>query len=449
MLILLGMLNMNCLKSIILGLLYFLPIVVFAQNEWTLEMCIEHAVSNNLTIRQSGLQKHLSHQLLQISKTKFLPTVNANFNTGNNWGKNFDSNTFLFTDEKTSSSGVSLSSSFDIFNGLNKYLELSKNKQSYTLSKFSHQKAINDISIQIASAYIKILFDIEILDNTEKQLQVTGLQLERTKKLVDAGNLPMGDMYNLQAQMASEELAVIESQNQLESDQLNLMQILDIPSNEPISIIKPDIDQIIAEEYPLTIDWIYNEAKDSLPEIKIAELNLKVAKLEQMIIKGSYLPSVTGSGYIRSSSSSSFDEEYKTQLDNNRRDYIGISLNIPVFNNFQNYERETAARYEVRQKEFDLEKVHQDLYKTIQKAFQEMKAAYKKLNAATKQKNAMEEAFKYAQQKFNMGVINTVEFTDTKNKFRKAESDLFQAKFDYIFKLKVLDFYRGKKLNFN
>ena len=290
---------------------------------------------------------------------------------------------------------------------------------------------------------------MELLDIAEKQLQVTGLQLERTKKLVDAGNLPMGDMFNLQAQMASEELAVIESQNQMESAQLNLMQILDIPSNEPISIIKPDMDNIIGEEYPLTVEWIYNEAKDSLPELKIAELNLKVAKLEQMIIKGSYLPSITGSGSIRSSSASSYDEEFKTQIDNNRRDYIGISFNIPVFNNFQNYEREIAARYQVRLKEIDLDKVHQDVYKTIQKAFQEMKAAYKKLNAATKQKNAMEEAFKYAQQKYNMGVITTVEFTDAKNKFSKAESDLFQAKFDYIFKLKVLDFYRGKKLNFN
>ncbi|MBL4716679.1 MAG: TolC family protein, partial [Bacteroidia bacterium] len=355
-------------------------------------------------------------------------------------------NTFLFTNDRTSSSGVNISSSVDIFNGFSKLNTLRKSKESYDLSRYAHKKAINDISLQIASAYIKILFDMEELENAQKQIKVTVLQYERIQKLVNAGNLPKGDLYNLEAQKASEELAIINAQNTLDIDYLNLIQLLDLSSDQSFKIAKPIIESVSSKKYPINVDMIFNEAKDSLPEIRIAESNLQIARLNSKIAVGKYFPSLSGSGAIRSSSSSEFTESINKQIDDNRRDYVGLTVSIPIFNNLQTSETVASAQFDVKSKEIDLEMAYNDLYKIIQKAFQELLSAQKKYEATKNQKKALEEAFKYSQKKYDVGVVNSYDFADAKNKLRKAESDLLSAKYDFIFKTKVLDFYRGKPI---
>ncbi|MBN4051975.1 TolC family protein [Cytophagaceae bacterium AH-315-L13] len=426
--------------------LLFSSVHLSGQELWTLEKCIEHATKENLNVKQSRLQKYLARRNFSISKSKFFPIVNASVNTGYNWGRNFDSNTFLFTNDRTSSSGVTISSSIDIFNGFSKLNTLRKSKESYDLSGYAYKKAINDISLQIASAYIKILFDMEQLENAQKQIKVTILQYERIEKLVKAGNLPKGDLYNLEAQKASEELAIINAQNTLDNDYLSLIQLLDISSDQDFKIAKPIIESVSSEKYPFNVDMIFNEAKDSLPEIRIAESNLQIARLNSKIAVGNYFPSLSGSGAIRSSSSSEFSESINQQIDDNRRDYLGLTLSIPIFNNLQTSEVAAAAQFDVKSKEIDLEMAYNGLYKTIQKAYQEMLSAQKKYEATKNQKKALDEAFKYSQQKYDVGMVNSYDFADSKNKLRKAESDLLSAKYDFIFKTKVLDFYRGKPL---
>ncbi|MBL4655659.1 MAG: TolC family protein [Bacteroidia bacterium] len=431
---------------IFVGFFSFCSFQLAGQELWTLEKCIEHATKENLNVKQSLLQKYLARRNFVISKSKFFPIVNASVNTGYNWGRNFDSNTFLFTNDRTSSSGVTISSSIDIFNGFSKLNTLRKSKESYDLSGYAYKKAINDISLQIASAYIKILFDMEQLENAQKQIKVTILQYERIEKLVKAGNLPKGDLYNLEAQKASEELAIINAQNTLDNDYLSLIQLLDISSGQDFKIEKPTIESVSSEKYPINVDMIFNEAKDSLPEIRIAESNLQIARLNSKIAVGNYFPSLSGSGAIRSSSSSEFSESINQQIDDNRRDYLGLTLSIPIFNNLQTSEAAAAAQFDVKSKEIDLEMAYNGLYKTIQKAYQEMLSAQKKYEATKNQKKALDEAFKYSQQKYDVGMVNSYDFADAKNKLRKAESDLLSAKYDFIFKTKVLDFYRGKPL---
>ncbi|MBN4081787.1 TolC family protein [bacterium AH-315-C07] len=417
-----------------------------SQELWTLEKCIDHAVQNNLQVRQALNTVALAKRNYLVTKSEFLPSLNASSNTGYNWGKNFDSNTFLFTEERTSSAAYTISSSMDLFSGFKKINTLRQKGQEFERSKSNYQRSLNTISMEIATAYIKILYETDQVENARKQLNVTQLQLERTQKLVEAGSLPNGELFNMQAQVASEELNLINSQNLLESDYLNLMQLLDIEPDQNFNISKPNIGEISTEKYPISADMVFAVARDSMPEISYAKAELKIANLNKKISLGNYSPSLTGTGYIRSSTASSYTTDFSTQIDDNRRDYLGLTINIPIFNNLKSNYGLTAASIDAANKELALEIAYNNLRKEIRRAYQEMLASQRKYNAVNKQRQALEEAFKYASQKHQVGIITTVDFLDAKNKFSKAESDFIQAKYDFVFKTKVLDFYRGKPL---
>lgn len=428
-------------------ILLLLSTVIQGQETWTLEQCIKHAIENNLLIKQTTFNQFLALKDFKNSKIDFLPSINASASSSYNWGRYFDQNIIQFTTQKTSSSDMSLSSSMDLFGGLNKVNTLRQKKESFNLSASNYLKTIKDISLQIALSYLQILFDMEETANAEKQSSVSKAQLINTEKLVNAGSLPIGDLYNLQAQIAGEELTLVNAQNKLDLDYLSLMQVLDIKSDSKFRIAKPQFESIEIQDYPVNAEVIFNEVKDSLPEIRIAQSNLRIAHLNVRIAQGKLLPTIIGSGSLRSSTSSSLEEDFNKQIDNNRREFIGVSVNIPVFNKNQVQSAVTAAIIEEKNQAINLEIAYNDLAKTIQRAYLEMIASQKKYKAVNAQLNSLNEAFKYAQQKFNVGLINAIEFADTKNKMQKAQSDLLQAKYDYIYKTKVLDFYRGKPLS--
>lgn len=419
-----------------------------AQESWTLEQCVKHAVENNLGIKQSVNSQYLARKDFNTSKIDFLPSINASTNTSYNWGKYFDQNIISFTTERTSSSDASINSNMDLFGGFSKINTLRQKKEAFNLSTYNYQKSVQDISMQIALLYIQILFDIEEVENATKQHVVSKLQLERTDKLVKAGSLTMGDLYNTQAQVASEELSVVIAQNKLEQDYLNLKQQLDLQMGVAFKIAKPNLDNIEMEPYPLNAEIIFNQVKDSMPEIKIAQANLQIARLNVKIAQSKISPTITGSGSVRSATTSSIDESFNNQIDNNKREYLGLTLNLPIFNKNQVQNAMGSARIEEKNQEIALSMAYNNLMKIIQRAYMEMLAANKKYAAVKNQLTAFLEAFKYAQQKFDVGLINSIEFADTKNKLSKAESDMLQAKFDFVYKTKVLDFYRGIPLKF-
>jgi outer membrane protein len=336
--------------------------------------------------------------------------------------------------------------------------------------------------LNIASAYLQILFAQELLEVAKNQSEITKLQADRTQKLVDVGNLPKGNLYDIEAQMASEEMNVVNAENNLSLSSLNLTQMINLDTVQDFSIIKPEIAPPSEVMLNSTPGQIYDIALTRQPEIKSAEFKLKSAEKGISIAKGgmfprlsltaSYgtgfssvskhvttLPSIIGyapNGNITSSGETVFapllsnpvfsTTRFSDQIDQNLNRSVGFYLSIPLFNNLQTYTAVSRAKISRENAALTLQLQKDNLRKTIQQAFNDASSALKKFQAAKKAVSAMEESFRYTDQKYTVGAVTATDYNDAKNKLTKAKSDLLQAKYDYVFKLKVLDFYQGKPI---
>lgn len=480
------------IKSLKIAFLLFLlnSLSVYAQDAITitspitLEACIDYALKNNIQIKQSELNTELSQTVLNQSKANLLPSLNANASHSYNFGRTIDRFTNQFATQQVLSQNISLSTDITLFSGLQNINSIQQNKYSYLASKYDVDKIKNDISLNIASAYLQILFAVETVENARNQMGITNSQVERTKKIVEAGAAAKGTLLDIQAQLASEELNFTNAQNSLDISYLSLTQLLNIPLTEGFSIVKPDL--AIGNETLLTTNanQIYATAVDYLPEIKSAEYTVKSSEKAVDVARGGLSPRLSFSaaygtgysglsqrtiaapqfqGYAPDGSITSvgdtvlspffsnpateqipFADQYKDNVNKS----FGFFLTVPVFNRLQTKAAIDRARIQKLNAELTVESTKLQIQKNIQQAYADANGGLKKYNATLRTVDAMKESFKYIEQKFNVGMVNINDYNDSKNKLAKAESDLLQAKYDYIFKTKVLDFYQGKPLKF-
>ncbi len=460
----------------------YLPFNALAQ-EWSLEKCIEHAIENNIQIKQQTLQVSSHRSGVKQSKAALLPSVNASATHGYNFGRSVDPFTNDFSNTKVRSNNFGVGASIDLFRGGQNYHVLQKSNIELMASLQDLERIKNNISLNIATAYLQILFNKENLANAERQLNVTQLQVDRTIKLVNAGSLPKGDLLEIQAQKATEELAVINADNNLRMSYLTLTQFLEL-KNEDIknfSIETPVISGIENEEVVLTVDMIYLEAQQ-LPQIKSAEYRVKSAYESLAIAKGGRTPTLSmnlswGTGYSDARKlytgeidtenvvpigfigdateqivntydyiTHEHDYEFGDQLKDNVSTSLTFRLSIPIFNNFQVQSNVIYKKLDYQNTEYSLELTKNELYKDIQQAYNNTKTALAEYKGSLKALEARKEAFKYMQQKFDVGMITTIEYNTSKIQLNEAETDLLRAKYNYIFTQKILDFYRGKEL---
>ena len=450
----------------------------------SLEACIDYALKNNIQIKQSELNTELSQIGLSQSKTNLLPSLNANASHGYNFGRTIDRFTNQFATQQVLSQNLSLSTDINLFSGLQNINGIQQNKYLYLASKCDVDKMKNDVSLNIAAAYLQILFAVENLENARNQMGITTSQVERTEKLVDAGAVPKGTLFDIQAQLALEELNFTNAQNSLDISNLSLVQLLNLGTIEGFSIVKPDLTLGNETLLTSTADQIYNAAVSNLPEIKSAEYNIKSSEKAVDVARGGLSPRLSfsaayGTGYSGLSQrvvalpviqgyapdgsitsagdtvfspffSNPFTEKipYFDQYRDNVNKSFGFFLTVPLFNRFQTKSAIDRARIQKLNADLGLESVKLQIRKNVQQAYADANGGLKRYNATAKAVDAMKESFKYAEQRFNVGMVNTNDYNDSKNKVAKAESDLLQAKYEYIFKTKVLDFYQGKPLKF-
>jgi len=421
--------------------------------------------------------------LLQ-SKGDFLPDLNGFVTHSYNYGQTIDQYTNEFATNRVQSNNFNIQSNWVIFNGFQILNTYKQNKLGLTAAKYDVDKLMDNISLSIANAYLAILYAKDILEVAESQLGVTTLQVENTKKLVEAGSLARGSLLDMQAQQAIEQLNVVEAENTLAISYLNLTQLLDLPSPVGFKIEKPEV-LISDDDVMLTNpESIYSYAVDNQPDIKSAELRLESTEKGLVIARGNSYPSLTFSGswatgysgiseelvslsekpisewepigvlasdpseivlepsYNVVTQTKSFSDQF---LDNNNRT-IGLYLNIPIFNNLQTRTYISKSKIAIEDANYELEQSKNQLRKNIQQAFADAKASHNSYKSTEKALEASQESFKYIEQKFNVGMVNTVEYNDIKNKMIKGQSELVRAKFEYVFRIKVLDFYLGKPI---
>ncbi len=453
-----------------------------AQKQWAIDECIQYALENNLGIKQQQFQLDISSINLKQSKAMLLPSLNANASNVYNYGRTVDRFTNEFALDMVRSNNFYISSNLTLFNGFQLLNEVRKNIFDLQSAQYELEVIKNDVSLQIVTAYLQVLYFKEALQQTEKQLDITMQQLEKTAILVDAGAVPTTNLLSIQAQVATEEFQKTSTKANLEMAHLQLTQLMDFPDYHNFDIKTPDIDIEIVGS-PLTSEYIYNIAVENMPEIKSAEMKFESSKKSVSIAKSGLSPNISigaaiGSGYSGASrelTNYEFDRydtigmtagtpkeavlapvfnyiyspvSFNKQMEQNYNKSIGLYVSIPLFNNLSVSSNIHRSKISMQIAEISIEQTKQHLRKTINQTHLDAISAFHKYTSANKQLIATEQLFKSADQRFSIGEIESIEYQDAKTKYIIAQSELLNAKYEYLFKIKILDFYIGKPLNF-
>jgi len=469
------------MKKIILLLLFISSISGTSQSKWDLQTCISYAINHNISLRQSALTNEVNKNNTEQSRAGTLPSLNAGATHVYNFGKTIDRFTNTFADSRVLSQNFFLSTSVVLWSGLSQYNNIQANEYTYLSGVERLKQQQNDLSLSVANAYIGVIFSEEILKISQNQYSVSAQQLERTTRLVDAGSLAKSVEYDIKAQLANDLVNVTVADNNYQISILTLKQLMNLDSISNFTIERPVIVLEEAQLLENNVQFIYESSLKTQPSIKSNEYSILSAESFLRSTKGRISPTLSLNGNL-ATGTSGLDKQatgqyqtvaytlgdvpgfgpltyntqqpvyenkpFSAQFKDNVAKSVGFSLNIPIYNGLQTHTAIQNAKINTLNTRFTQDLTKQNLYKNIAQAHVNAKAALNKFMACKFSVEAATESFKYADQKFNAGVISAIDFSTSKNRLYAAESNLLQAKYDYVFKLKVLDYYQGKPLGF-
>lgn len=452
---------------------------------WTLRECVDYALANNLQVKRSELSLELSSIDKRQAKLALLPSANAFAGYGFNWGRGIDPVTNQFVaSQRNGYTQVGASGDMDLFNGFRLQSNIRQANTEFQASEEDLAKTRNDVTLNVLSMFVNVVFNKELLENARLQLSSSQQQLERTRRLVAAGSLPKSNELNLDAQVATNELNVINQENALNLSLLQLQQALQIVANDNFDVAIPEItaEDLVLEQ---TREEIFQIAKGTMPEIRSSKLRIESTYYGVRAARGNLYPRLSVSGSINSNYSSNsatrfvsdggfeqFETNYfvngtnapvygvrptgnyadiygfNDQLKDNLYKSVSITLSIPVFNNFSARSGLQRAMISNEQAKINAREVENTLRQTVETSYNNAIAASKSYNSSLRQVQAREEAYRMVEQRYNIGAANYVEYQVAENDLFQARSDLSRAKYEFIFRKKVLDFYLGNPLEF-
>ncbi len=428
-------------------LLLLLTTVTFAQEkQWTLQECVNYALENNITVKQTQLNTLTNAQELIAAKGQFLPSLGASVSQSLSLTAEVFSGSFVDRTNHSSNMGISISQNlFSGFRTLNLYKQAQLNIEA---SAIELDRIKDDISLNVVNNYLNILFNQENLNTANVQLDFSQKQFERVQKLVDAGVQPKGDLLDLEATIASDEQRMVAAQNNLILAKLGLAQLLQLPATgfdvAAVNVGLPSFDLLYTSGAS-----IYDTAVQNRNEIKSAEKRIEISKLSEEIAKSGYMPNLSfsyGFNTAANFSNLSGSNSYFQQINDNKGHNLRLNLSIPIFSRFQN--KTAVAKNKIQQEnaQLNLEQVKLNLQSNIERAFTDAKAALKAYEAAEKSLKAQDLSLKNIQGKFSIGAANSFDLDQARTKLVNAKASLTKSKYDFVFKTKVLDFYAGKSL---
>jgi outer membrane protein len=465
----------------------FLISVIFTssalgQRAWNLQECINYSIANNIGLRQAALNNEVNRNLSNQSKASLLPALNANASHMYNFGKSIDRFTNTFANTQVLSQSFFLSGNIVIWSGLSQYNNIRATEYNYLSGVENLKQQENDLSLNVANAYISVIFSEELLKTSQNQIQISKEQLDRTVKLVKAGSVAKTAELDLKAQLANDELNFVTSQNNLELSFLSLKQLMNLDSITNFSIERPEINVSEALLIYNNPQNIYEESLKNQPGIRSGEYTILSAEKTLAANRGRISPSlnlsatlgtgtsglakdIIGVGFTGDVQKIGFTDSgegvyapvtelvttpspFADQFKNNVNRSIGLTLTIPLFNGLQTHTSVKNAQLNAYNARLGQDLNKQNLYKNIAQAHANARSALNKYKASKTSVEAAKESFRYAQQKFEAGAISTFDFSESKNRLFNAESNLLQSKYDYLFKVKVLDYYMGRPLSF-
>lgn len=455
---------------------------------WTLEECVAYARDNNIKLAQSRLNVESAKVDFFQSKTAFAPTVNGSLFAGYNFGQRLDQYNLVFVNQRTTSANLGISGNWLLFGGLQNIFRLKQAKYALEANELAVQQAENDMSLDLANAYLQLLFSMERLSITEGQISLTQTQYDRTKILYEAGSATRGEMLNIEAQLTREMINKVNAENGIQQNKLLLIQLLNLADND-INIQRLEVEVPADAEAMLSKSpfEIYMNAAERHPGIQSAELSVRSAEKGVAVAKGTFSPSIFltgsyGTGYSSLSQrvtdtlvtvtpvpplilptyggdtvsipqvpvvNVGFKRETQPlfhQLRMNQNTQVGISLSIPLLNGLQNHAGLRRAKIQLLNSRLNADLQKQNLRTLIQTAFNDARTGFITFQANKKNVEALTEAFQYAEEKFNAGSMNALDYSNAKTQLNNAELETLVSKYEFIYRIKILEFYQGKPL---
>lgn len=420
---------------------------------WSLRECIEFAVDNNVEIKQQELQVKAEEVDLSTTKNSRLPDLRSTIDQGFNFGRSPDV-TGVYQQRNSSNTQLSISTSLPIFTGFRIPNQIKQDKFDLRAAVEGLQKAKENLELQITSYYLDILFKKEILKVYQEQANLTEKQVARTQILVETGKVAASQLYDMKAQWANDQLNVTNADNDLKISLLNMAQALNLRSAADFDIEEPNLSGVDVSENDLlgmrTPDEVYQTAINIKPHVKEALYRVESSKYGVKVAQSGYWPTLSfgmsySNGYYHDYKET--NESFGDQFKNNHRELIGFTLSIPIFTRFEVRNNVRKARLEVQNQEYNLVNIKLNLYKEIQQAYQNAIAALAKYNSTEVAYEAAAESFKYADERYRIGKSTVFEYNEAQTKLINSRSEQIQAKYDFVFRNKIIDFYQGKQID--
>lgn len=452
----------------------------------TLQEAIDFALKNNLSIKQNSLQVEQGLNTLEQSKWARYPSLNAGTNFNVFTGRNINPFTNGIITNTVGSNGFGLNSAVTIFDGYQTRNGIALNQLNLEASRLDLQAMKNQITLNIVVGYLNVLSQQDLLAVAQRQMEVTQTQLERTQKLVNAGSLPETNLFDIKAQLANDEVSVVNAENAIISAKLTLKQLMNAAADREIEVVRVEVPNPSIQPYPNSSAQVYEIAQSFLADVQAADMRVKASQKGVDIAKGLKMPVVsataninsnyttaaenvsvtqriveTEAGYVNvagtrypviafvpTSSTTSEKINYFRQLTGNANNSFGVSVRVPIFNGYSTKFRLTNAQINQKQSEVQAENVRLRLRQDIDQAYVNLTNSAKRYSALGNQVRALEESFRAAESRFNVGSLNALDYSISKTNLDRARINQIQAKYDYIFRIKILDFYQNKPLSF-
>ena len=421
-------------------------------HKWSLEECISYALEHSISIKQRDLNRQQQEIEVSTAKNSRLPDLNASAGENFSFGRGLTAEN-TYTNTNTNSTSFSLGTSVPLFTGFRIPRTLELNRLNLEAATADLEKARNDIRMQVAQAYVQILYSMELCDVARRQIEIDSLQVFRLKEMLNNGKASGTQVAQQEATMAQSKLTATQADNDYRLNILALTQLLELPSPEGFSIVRISPDALPLKEIAAGMppDAIYQEAVGIKPEILAETLRLQGTEKNIDIAKSALYPSLSLSGGVGSNyyKTSGFPaESFGKQLSNNFSQYIGLNLTVPIFNRFATRNSVRTAQLNRENQQMQLENTKKALYKEIQQAYYNAVNSKAKYASSEEALRSNREAFTLMSAKYEYGKANITEFNEAKNNLMKAESDLVRAKYEYLYNHALLSFYRGKELKF-
>lgn len=467
-------------KHLLILIFFVAPLAGFSQTSWTLEECINYALENNITVKQSEAQLTISSNNLTQSKMEMLPAISGSASHNYNFGRSIDPFTNTFATQQIRSNNFSVTGNITLFNGLQNQNTIKQRKAEKKAAKEDLEATKNNIALNIANAFLQVVLNEEVVAINKEQVKTTEQQLERTKKLVEAGRSAINAELDIKAQLASEKLNLVNAENQLKLSYLTLWQLMLKEPNNEDRIVKPGLSQDFDNLLPYAAANVYNNFAADAPEINAAKKRIISSNYAYKVAQGGRSPRIALNGSVSTLYSESFKNvggfvtlgtrevytdlngnpvvipyqvpttsevtPFGEQLNNNLGRFIGVGMTIPIFSRWQINTAIKNAKTNVKVAELNFRQAENNLFREVTTAVNEYDAARARYTSAKENLDAQKKSFEFAEARNKAGLMNFAEFALIKNNYTRAEITLAQAQYELLFRMKTIEFYNTGKI---